>query len=135
MPVQILCFILCSLLLTRWKSIKTLLYHVCTYGTKGPNLNMSQFALPQSTFCSYILGIPLQKNLPQVRWIIIHQNLKKLARETAKVAKNTFFSMWVFFHEHWRFTGQQVKRGDHPYSFLPPGVQPETFQSRGGFVE
>ena len=33
--------------------------------------------------------------------------------KTTYTNNNVFFSIWVFFYRHWRFTGQQGKGGDH----------------------
>ena len=54
--------------------------------------------------------------------------LEIYVEEATKISeKNSnvfFFSIWVFFHEHSRFTGQQGKRGVSIFSLpLPPTSQ------------
>ena len=39
-----------------------------------------------------------------------------------------FFSVRVFFHRHWRFTGQQGKRGDHLLCHSTTSTRPQTFR-------
>ena len=45
-----------------------------------------------------------------------------------KLITVVFFSIRVFFHRHWRFTGQQEKRGDHLSFHSTTSTRPRTLR-------
>ena len=108
--------------------IKDILCTLCYSGSLAPLEKQSLFPLEISSlsflnlhswtfnfgFCKYSCFF----RMCFVQWVLrwFHFNSQRGLKDTTK-SLGLFFSVRIFFHGHWKLTGQQGKRGDHLIPF------------------
>ena len=86
-----------------------------TFETRGPNKNRICQICLVGCVAKHQATRKMEKNSDNVNFKVYAEKWKNNIRKYNKVfgfvvCQNSFFSIWFFFHEHSRYTGQQGKR-------------------------